>query len=375
MSLLSLFKTPGKAISPRQKTGWIGVDIGTGAIKIAQMQRAANKLRLVRSLVIRADEQRPFDLQSFESGRIGSEIRSGLKTHGGFQGQEVACVVSMAHCELRTLVSAKGSEDDQRELISLEIENDLNGSTEPLEFEFWDASTGEYSENRGMTQLHVLSLPRTFSDSIANSLLQAGLHCQVLDAIPFAAVRASEMSTPLSATHVSAMPAIDSSYAILDWGYSVATMMIVHQGQPFMTRTLKHCGLQKVLRAVSQRLKLSAAESEAMLTTYGVATNSQEAGKNTDLQSLTAELCSGVITDLVEEIHETIDFIKMQFSKQMPSHVCLIGGGAAIRNVDSLLRQKIRLPVHSWTFRSSSTESVSPVFATAAALSALAWEL
>ncbi len=375
MSLFSIFKTPGKAISPLQKTGWIGVDIGTGAIKIAQMQRSANKLRLVRSVVIRADEQRPFDLQSFESGRIGSEIRSGLKTHGGFQGKEVACVVSMAHCDLRTLVSAKGSEDDQRELISLEIENDLNGSTEPLEFEFWDASIGEHSENRGMTQLHVLSMPRTFSDAIANSLLQAGLHCQVLDAIPFAAVRASEMSMPLATTQVSVMPAVESSYAILDWGYSVATIMIVHQGQPFMTRTLKHCGLQKILRAVGQRLKLSAAESEEILTTYGVAANSHAASKNTELQSLIAELCTGVITDLVEEIDETFEFIRMQFSKQMPSYVCLIGGGASIRNVDSLLRQKIRLPVHGWTYRSSSTESVSPVFATAAALSALAWEL
>ena len=370
MSRLSFFKTPGKAVSLRQKTGWIGVDIGTGAIKIAQMQRSGGKLRVARSLVIRADEQRPFHLQSFESGRIGDEIRSGLKTHGGFQGKEAACVVSMAHCELRTLVSAKGSEDDQRELISLEIENDQNGSANPLEFEFWDASTGEHSENRGMTQLHVLSMPRTFSDSIANSLLQAGLHCQVLDAIPFASVRAAELATPLSTTK-----ATDSSYAILDWGFSVATLMVVHEGQPFMTRTLKHCGSQKILQAVSQRLKLSAAESEAMLTTYGVASNAHAASEKKELQSLITELCSGVIGDLTEEIHDTLGFMKMQFPQQIPSHLCLIGGGAAIRNVASLLHQKIRLPVQDWTLRSSTAESVSPVLASAAALSALAWEL
>ena len=51
------------------------------------------------------------------------------------------------------------------------------------------------------------------------------------------------------------------------------------------------------------------------------------------------------------------------------------GGGAAIRNMDQRLQHEIRLPVHNWTLRGSTAESVSPVLATAASLSALAWEL
>ena len=96
MLLADLFRTPGSAISPRRKTGWIGIDIGTAAIKIAQLQQSGAKRRLVRSVVIRADEQRPFDLAAFESGFVGTEIKRALQVHGGFHGQSAACVVSMA---------------------------------------------------------------------------------------------------------------------------------------------------------------------------------------------------------------------------------------------------------------------------------------
>lgn len=148
MSLLSIFRNPGSSVSQRQKTGWIGIDIGTAAIKLAQLQRSGGRLHIIRSLVIHADDHNPFDLQSFSSGRVGEAIREALQGHGGFRGRETACVVSMDHCQLRTLVSAKGTEDEQRELISLEIENDHRALTVPQEFEFWDASNGVHGEQR-----------------------------------------------------------------------------------------------------------------------------------------------------------------------------------------------------------------------------------
>jgi type IV pilus assembly protein PilM len=370
MSILSFFRTPGAPLSDRQKVGWIGVDFGTESIKISQLHRHGGRYQMACSLVIHADDNKPFDVASFQEGRVGDKLHHALKAHRGFQGKQAACTVSMANCHLRTLVSAKGSEDEQRELISLEMESNPDGTSEPLEFEFWDASTGEYAENRGMTQLHVLSLPRSFSDCIANNLLRAGLHCQILDAVPFAAVRASEMMPDRSAT-----AAIDSSYAILDWGHAVSTIMIVYNGQPFMTRTLRHCGTNQILAALRQRLKLSSREAEAMLATYGVSTRLGKSAEKTELQNLIGELCSATVRDIVHEIQETLSFMKMQFRKQMPLHFCLLGGGAAIRNMGTLLQQEIHLPVFPWKLRSLQKEQVSPVMAVSTALSALGWEL
>ena len=370
MLLSDLFRTPGSAISPRRKTGWIGIDIGTAAIKIAQLQQSGAKRRLVRSVVIRADEQRPFDLAAFESGFVGTEIKRALQVHGGFHGQSAACVVSMAHCQLRTLVSAKGTEDEQRELISLEIENDPHSMAQPMEFEFWDASSGMRSEVRGMTQVHVVSMPQMFSDSVAHNLLRARLQCEVLDAVPFAAVRAAEMIPVISGVALG-----NKAYAILDWGHSVATLMVVYNSQPFMTRTLKHCGLHRIMQAVRQRLKLSGAEAEALLTTYGVTARTNPGRSTSELQSLITELSAQVVQELMEEIRETLSFLKLQFAQQIPEHFCLLGGGAAIRNIATLVQQETRMPTHVWNLAGSTTEQISPVLATAAALSSLAWEL
>jgi Tfp pilus assembly PilM family ATPase len=165
------------------------------------------------------------------------------------------------------------------------------------------------------------------------------------------------------------------SYTVLDWGHSVATLTVVHLGQPFIARALKHCGMQRIVHGVRQQLKLSAAEAEAILTTYGVSAALHGAGKQTELQSLLTNVAASATRDLVEEIQETLSFMKMQFPEQIPAHLCMVGGGASIRNMDLLLQQQLGLPVSNWTLRGSPSESVSPVFATAAALSALAWEL
>lgn len=129
------------------------------------------------------------------------------------------------------------------------------------------------------------------------------------------------------------------------------------------------------MHGIRQQLKLSAAEAEAILTNYGVSATLHGTVKQTELQSLIMNLSANSTRDLVEEIHETLSFIKMQFPEQAPAHLCVMGGGAAIRNMDLLLQQQLGLPVRNWTLRGSPSESVSPVFATAAALSALAWEL
>ena len=139
MSILEIARTQRDRRLRYRRTGWIGVEVGTGAIKIAQVERIAGQYRIARSLVVPAKDE-PFGIQSIEEGRVGREIRKALSLHGGFRGRLAACALSMHSCELRTLVSARGSEDEQRELISLELDDTQAANAEQREFEFWDSA-------------------------------------------------------------------------------------------------------------------------------------------------------------------------------------------------------------------------------------------
>lgn len=369
MSLSTLFRTPGRAASRRHKSGWIGIDIGSASIKICQLRRSEGRISPERRLVIRAEDDRPFDAAAFASGQIGMMIRKALSVHGGFDGGTAACLISMSQCQLRTLVNGLSGEEDRREQIGRELLAESLPGTDPVEFEHWDAASEEQAEARGLSQVHVLSLARSLSDAVASNLLRARLQCEVLDALPFAAIRATEM---IPAFAVSSAAGLASG--ILDLGHSACTLLIVRNGRPQLTRVLKHCGMQRIQQSLRQKLNLGAAEADTLLATCGVSLRSQNPRSLSPLQQLVTELCMPTITELMHEVQDTLSFLKLQFPKLVPEQFCLLGGGAAIRNIAPIVQQEIHLPAQVWNLPGTAPEPTLPALATAVSLSALAWE-
>lgn len=368
-----------EAVSRRQRglggsrrTGWIGVDIGSCTIKIAQAERTSGRFRIARSVIVRAPDGKPYDRSGFEDGRVAEAIRDAISLHGGFIGRTAGCVVSMSHCELRTLISAKGSEDEQRDLISLELQQDSSCSPEPLEFDFWEGATNLDDEARGMIQVHVMSLPRSLADMIGTTLLDSGLTCSLLDTVPFCALRSLEMD----GTSVADVTPKARTQALLDWGYSVATLVIVHDGRPILSRCLRDCGLSRLFAPIADRLKLTHTQTDALLLNCGIRRTGIQHRPEDELSDLIVELASPLLHDLIEELMQTLDFLRMQFGGRLPGQFVVSGGGGAIPGVAEQLEATLRIPVRGWQLplHSADPEQPQPVLANATALSALAWE-
>ena len=347
------------------RTGWIGIDIGSGAIKIAQVERTADRFRIARSVIVRAPDGTRYDLANLEDGRISEEIRNAISLHGGFMGRTAACVISMSLCELRTLSSARCSEDDQRELISLELQQDGSHSAEPRQFDFWDDGTGA-------TQVHVVSVPRSLADSIGTTLVDSKLRGHRLDIVPFCALRAVEMD---GASVVTDTVSSDTC-VMLDWGYSVATVVVIRNRQPVLVRCLRECGLSRLLSRITDRLKLTHSQTETLLMNYGIRRHPIRDTGADELWDLIAELSSPLLHDVAEELTQTLEFLKMQYSGGNSIELVLSGGGGAVPGVAIQLEDSLQIPVREWRLplRSADTDQPDPILANAAALSALAWE-
>ena len=82
------------------KTGWLGVDIGTHAVKIAQVRRRSAGFELsAATIVARVDSWCGERLQGEQPATSADEIRAGLSAGESFVGRQSACALSMAVTE------------------------------------------------------------------------------------------------------------------------------------------------------------------------------------------------------------------------------------------------------------------------------------
>ena len=107
------------------KLGWIGVDLGTHTVKLAQAVRTPDGVRLRHAAVIQRPSPWPEGdaLAVDEPDSSWPEIRAALEC-GGFRGRNAACVLPMNVCELRGLKVPQGDVHERRAMIASELADD-----------------------------------------------------------------------------------------------------------------------------------------------------------------------------------------------------------------------------------------------------------
>ncbi len=372
MSVTQLIARKRKRHFAALTAGWIGVDIGSHGLKIAQLERDGSHVRIARSVVSRPAGGRLFNRQAIEEGRLDEPLGQALKTHGGFLGNRAACVISMNECELRTVPPVAGTHRDQRESIAAELLKDTQRSSDYREFDFWGAQASNSTPAARNAQLHVVSLPQSLADAVGHALLTAGLRCQVLDTLPFCMQRAAE----LAAASNSDVIALPRAHAVLDWGCSSATLTVIQDDQLVMSRCLRGCGLQHFKEQLHRRLQLNPTQMDTLLMNIGVHGIERSPAAASELNVLLEELLAPVLMQLAEELRDTFDFLRFQLHDGGLGQLLVTGLGAAIPGVADQLQANLTVPVKTWSMGKPTATCNHPqsILANAAALSALAWE-
>lgn len=345
----------------RGKHGWIGIDFGSKVAKIAQLERAGDRLRWRRALV-------PHLLD--EEGRAypGEALLHALQVDGGFRGRTVACTLPMSATELRTVSVPPGSAAERRAMIAQELEA-AAASEEPREFDFWQSGANA-NEQDG---LQVVSVSSAKVAQITTSLAAAGLECAVLDGLPCALARAVGMA----ATGVAEGPT-----AAIDWGYANATLTIVERGRAQFTRPLRDCGAGALFAEVSQTLGLDEADAIELLTRFGlpgtVSSGSGECGTEADeIREVVVDIVGSHVQRMVDELTRTFAFFRLQRQALLPQRAWLFGAGATVKNAASFLSTRLDLPCDVWRLAADEPQTTAAgveIFGPAAALSALAFK-
>jgi Tfp pilus assembly PilM family ATPase len=365
-----------------KRLGWIGVDVGTHTVKLAQAVRTAGGARLVRAAAI----QRTNDWSSEDAlGRdqpqpSGDEIRAALEC-GGFWGRNAICAAPMNVCELRGLNVPPGTEHERRTIIGDELAAEWSERGMQVEFDFWELEAGKAEKGSDVFNVNVLAAPRPWVLQLARDCRSAGLDCWAVDGLPLALARSVGLAGGVP---------VGGRVLAVDWGYSNTTLCVVGDNRPLYARRIHGCAFGKVLDAIGRVFGVTLDEAQHLADTQGVVPAdggvrrpavAVEATHAVDheAQAAITDAAEETIDELARQIGRTLHFMESQRRHLQPSSIWLMGGGASMNNIGPRLAEQLRMAVHIWQIPADGGQmpwAAGPraaVFAQAAALSALGW--
>lgn len=346
----------------RRTYGLVGVDLGSHAIKLAQLERAPSGLRLVNARTI----VRP-QTANDEGDAISwwEEALAGERLDSQFVGQSAACTASAPSAELQLLSIPDGSRSQQRTMLEGELASQLAGSLEDYAIDFWRTADG--SGTSSAENIAAATLAVEDGERIAEALRLAGLICKCIEPKPLATARAQKLSEP----------DLNEPVALLDWGHEQACLSIVVRGRPRFFRNLRDCGLKRFLNSLMQALELSASDARALLSTVGLEGPQPADAELASVREAIESVAVRPLQAMVIELTKTLNYIA-EHRPQLRSHkLRLCGGGATIRNIAFRLEERLQRAVHAWRFDALAEVGLpalqAPLFASALALSSLKW--
>jgi Tfp pilus assembly PilM family ATPase len=348
----------------KSRRGWIGIDIGTVATKLAQVERVGDSLQLTAHWIIDSYGGSPLTkdrLQCHGCLPFQPQLR---EARSMFRGRRAAATLPLSMTALRSLELPAGSDDELRNMIHEELLADSTDGAE-LCFDYLPAQAADSSEG-DMGAFSVFAAEADVAMSAANSLCRAGLDCEVLDSLPCALARATQLCEPAES---------EKPLAALDFGYSSALLVVAKGGQLLFARQLRGCGLQMLLKPLQDGLKLSAAEVQQLLGRYANP-SAAESSPLVALAKTAHTMIAEPLAQVVAEVKRTLDFLDLQFRSIVPKKLILLGGGAMVPALPTALADETQLPTRLWSLPSAMNEPQpdEAFFGVAAALSSLAWE-
>ncbi len=351
-----------------RKRGWIGVDLGTRAVKLVQVERRGTYLDVDHALIIQRHSPWSAETQSDSAPlNSGDEIRAALSLPPGFYGRLAACTLPMSLCDVRSFNIRPGTDAERREEVSTQLSAVYGNELDAREFDFWPIDTAKETQ-ANVDNVSVLSVSHESSMQVANEFSHAGLAVQTLDGIPLALARAIQLGGNAYSEH---------PVAVVDWGYSRATLCLVAQGCPLFVRCLRDSGFDALLHELSRHLGISLDEAGRLLVEHGLPNPGPAIGK--ELQQVIAEVSAAAVSVFVEELSRTLTYLTSHRRPVAPDQVVLMGAGATIKNVTTFLEDKIGMPIRIWRPENirinceSAAKLPLELLGPAIALSSLAW--
>jgi type IV pilus assembly protein PilM len=308
----------------------IGLDIGTSAVRAAEMEFSGRgKSGTAASLVRYAEAPLPpgavRDGEVAEPATVSTVLKQ-LWSHAKLGSRDVVIGVGNQRVLVREMELPWMPVAQLKEALPYQVQESLPMSTDEALLDFYPTDEIAGPQGRALRGMLVAAQRDTVNANVL-AVEGAGLRPSMVDLNAFALLRA--LARGDMAQRV---------VALVEIGASVTNVVIAAHGVPRLVRTLPSGG-NNVTQAIASGLGVAAPEAEAIKRAVGVAHQPPPG------QEAAAEAIGAITRQLVEGIRNTFVYYQGNHPGAGIEGVILTGGGAHLPGLGQYLSSASRLPV------------------------------
>ena len=310
-------------LTPRRQL--VGLDIGSSAIKVAQLKESKGRYFLQKFGVKPLEPEVIVDGTVMDEGRVVSAIQE-LFEEANVKNKHVAISIS-GHAVIVKKISLPPMPDEELEgQVKLAAEQYIPFDINEVNIDFHVLPSDASEDQQGDMPVILVAAKKDKINELTELVKAAGLIPMVMDVDAFAVENMHAINYPMGQ---------EETTALVNLGASVMNVNIIRAGSSLFTRDIP-LGGNRYTEAIQREIGLSFEEAEE--------SKKKERGVDSDGMSLNGVMDS-VNAEVASEIARTVDYFKTSTTNAELSRVLVCGGVARAKGLIQQLADRMQLPV------------------------------
>jgi type IV pilus assembly protein PilM len=310
-------------LTPRRQL--VGLDIGSSAIKVAQLKESKGRYFLQKFGVKPLEPEVIVDGTVMDEGRVVSAIRE-LFEEANVKNKHVAISIS-GHAVIVKKISLPPMPDEELEgQVKLAAEQYIPFDINEVNIDFHVLPSDVSEDQQGDMSVILVAAKKDKINELTELVKAAGLVPMVMDVDAFAVENMHAINYPL---------AQEETTALVNLGASVMNVNIIRAGSSLFTRDIP-LGGNRYTEAIQREIGLSFEEAEE--------SKKKDRGDDSGGMSLSGVMDS-VNAEVASEIARTVDYFRTSTANAELNRVLVCGGVARAKGLIQQLGDRMQLPV------------------------------
>jgi type IV pilus assembly protein PilM len=310
-------------LTPRRQL--VGLDIGSSAIKVAQLKESKGRYFLQKFGVKPLEPEVIVDGTVMDEGRVVSAIQE-LFEEANVKNKHVAISIS-GHAVILKKISLPPMPDEELEgQVKLAAEQYIPFDINEVNIDFHVLPSDGSEDQQGEMPVILVAAKKDKINELTELVKAAGLIPMVMDVDAFAVENMHAINYPM---------AQEETTALVNLGASVMNVNIIRAGSSLFTRDIP-LGGNRYTEAIQREIGISFEEAEEG--------KKKDRGVDSDGMSLSGVMDS-VNAEVASEIARTVDYFKTSAANAELSRVLVCGGVARAKGLIQQLADRMQLPV------------------------------